>query len=113
MDSSLITSGLLTVAIVFPILATFAVALRFYAHKIKSQRPKADDWTVVVGLVPLYRVPIELVISGANLDQFMCYAISVNTFVAAGVNSTTLDPLTAATIFLKVSLLSLFNKSDF
>lgn len=101
MDSSLITSGLLTVAIVFPILATFAVALRFY-HKIKSQRPKADDWTVVVGLVPLYRVPIELVISGANLDQFMCYAISVNTFVAAslaGVNSTTLDPLTAATIF--------------
>lgn len=116
MDSSLVTSGLLIVAIVFPILATVAVALRFYAHKIKSQRPKADDWTVVVGLVPLYRVPIELVISGANFDQFMCYAISVNTFVAAslaGVNSTTLDPLTAATIFLKVSLLSLFNKSDF
>lgn len=43
MDSSLITSGLLTVAIVFPILATVAVALRFYAHKIKSQGLKADD----------------------------------------------------------------------
>lgn len=45
----------------------------------------------------------------------MCYAISVNTFVAAslaGVNSTTLDPLTAATIFLKVSILSLFKNSD-
>lgn len=53
MDSSLVTSGLLAVAIVFPILATVAVALRFYAHKIKSQRPRADDWTVVVGLVPL------------------------------------------------------------
>lgn len=52
MDPSLVTSGLLSAAIVFPILATAAVALRFYAHKIKSQRPKADDWTAVVGLVP-------------------------------------------------------------
>lgn len=46
----------------------------------------------------------------------MCYAISINTFVAAslaGVNSTTLDPLTAATVFLKVALLSLFNQLDF
>lgn len=55
MDRSLITSELLTVAIVFPILATAAVALRFYAYKIKSQKPNADDWTVVVGLVPLYQ----------------------------------------------------------
>ena len=50
-SQSLITTPLLVVAIVFPILATFAVLFRFYARKIKSQRLKADDWTILLTLV--------------------------------------------------------------
>ncbi|KAL2038434.1 hypothetical protein N7G274_008773 [Stereocaulon virgatum] len=82
---SLVTTSLLAVAIVFPILATAAVALRFYARRLKSQRLKADDWTAVLSLV-------------------MCWAISINTIVAggiAGINSTTMNPIAAATLFYK------------
>lgn len=48
---SLVTSALLAVAIVFPILATLAVGLRFYAHRLMSQKLQAHDWTVAVALV--------------------------------------------------------------
>jgi hypothetical protein len=48
---SLVTTSLLAISIVFPILATGAVALRFRARSIKSQELKADDWTIVLSLV--------------------------------------------------------------
>lgn len=48
---SLISSALLAVAIVFPILATLAIALRFYAHRLMVQKLQAHDWTIVIALV--------------------------------------------------------------
>ncbi len=48
---SLVTTPLVVVATTFPILATLAVGLRFYARKIKSQALKLDDWTIVLTLV--------------------------------------------------------------
>ena len=48
---STITQLLLAVAIVFPLLATFAVIIRFYARKMKSQSLRADDWMIVFTLV--------------------------------------------------------------
>lgn len=46
----------------------------------------------------------------AELKQIMCWAISINTFVAAGlggVNTSKLDPLTGARVFLRVFSFSL------
>ena len=51
MSDSLITTPLVVVAVVFPVLATAAVALRFYARRIKRQDLKADDWVILLGLV--------------------------------------------------------------
>ena len=48
---SVITQPLLAVAIAFPLLATVAVIIRFYARKIKSQSLRADDWMIVFSLV--------------------------------------------------------------
>lgn len=48
---SLITSALLAVAIVFPILATLAIGLRFYAHRLISLKLQSHDWTIAVALV--------------------------------------------------------------
>lgn len=48
---SLITSPLLAVAIVFPIVATLAVGLRFYAHRLTLQKLQAHDWTILIALV--------------------------------------------------------------
>ena len=46
-----ITSGLLVLTVIFPIIATAAVGLRFYARRIKAQDLKADDWTILFCLV--------------------------------------------------------------
>lgn len=48
---SLITTALMASSVVFLVLANAAVALRFYARKIKSLELKWDDWTIVISLV--------------------------------------------------------------
>lgn len=49
---SLFTTALMVVDVVFPILATFAVALRFYARKGgRSYIVFADDWMILATLV--------------------------------------------------------------
>jgi hypothetical protein len=52
---SLITSAVVVVAVVFPLLSTAAVALRFQALKLQKAKLKADDWTVVAALVSTSR----------------------------------------------------------
>ena len=42
---------ILGLSIVFPIIASSAVALRFKARKIKRLRLEADDWTILIALV--------------------------------------------------------------
>ena len=48
---SLITTSLLVVSIVFVVLASSAVALRFYARRMKSLKIEWDDWTILFSLV--------------------------------------------------------------
>ncbi|KAL6873062.1 hypothetical protein J3F83DRAFT_760086 [Trichoderma novae-zelandiae] len=84
---SLVTTTLLVVAIVFPILGTLAVGLRCYTRVIKKQRLSSDDWVCV-------------------LAQLAAWGISIDIFVAgglAGVDYTysSVDPLSAAVIFLR------------
>ena len=38
-------------AVIFILLATFAVAIRFYARKKKSLAFQWDDWTILIALV--------------------------------------------------------------
>ena len=49
--NSLVISATLVIAIVFPTLATLAVGLRFYVRRLLSQRPGAEEWTVLIALV--------------------------------------------------------------
>lgn len=84
----MVTSALLAVSIVFPILGTIAVALRFLVHrKFKKQKPSSDDWVCA-------------------LAQLAAWGISIDTFVAAGMAGTdytypSLNPLSASIIFLR------------
>ncbi|KAF2967057.1 hypothetical protein GQX73_g6513 [Xylaria multiplex] len=86
-EPSLITSTLLAVAIVFPILGTLAVGLRFYIKTVKKQQLSSDDWVCA-------------------LAQLASWGISVDIFVAAGLAGIdytypSLNPLSAAVIFLR------------
>ncbi|KAG8165767.1 hypothetical protein KVR01_004319 [Diaporthe batatas] len=49
-------------SISFSIIAIAAVALRFYARRIKGQKLGADDWTVLVALILSLGVSINLLI---------------------------------------------------
>lgn len=87
---SMVTSALLGVSVVFPILGTIAVGLRFLAHcSVKKQKPSSDDWVCASA-------------------QLAAWGISIDTFVAAGMAGTnytypSLNPHSAAVIFLRVS----------
>jgi hypothetical protein len=50
-QGSLVTTALLVVAIIFPILASISVAVRIYARTFKQSKLKADDWTIILALV--------------------------------------------------------------
>ncbi|KAF3063603.1 hypothetical protein GL218_01428 [Daldinia childiae] len=84
---SLVTSTLLAVAIIFPVLGTLAVGLRFYTKITKTQKLTSDDWVCA-------------------LAQLAAWGISIDIFVAAGLAGIdytypSLDPLSAAAIFLR------------
>ncbi|KUI67227.1 hypothetical protein VM1G_02944 [Cytospora mali] len=87
-EPSMVTSALLAVSIVFPILGTIAVGLRFLVHnRVKKQKPSSDDWVCA-------------------LAQLAAWGISIDTFVAAGMAGTdytypSLSPLSASVIFLR------------
>ncbi|KAJ8111240.1 hypothetical protein ONZ43_g5669 [Nemania bipapillata] len=84
---SLVTTTLLVVAIIFPILGSLAVALRFYTKTFKKQELSSDDWVCAAA-------------------QLASWGISIDIFVAAGsagINYThpSLGPLSTAAIFLR------------
>lgn len=85
----MVTSGLLAVSIVFPILGTIAVGLRFLVHRsTRKQKPSSDDWVCA-------------------LAQLAAWGISIDTFAAAGLAGTNytyphLDAISASIIFLRV-----------
>ena len=56
---SLVTKGLVAVAVIFPVLASTSVGLRLYARRLKSQRLRADDWTIVLSLVSTATVSVS------------------------------------------------------
>ena len=43
--------GVIAVAIILPIFATFAVIARLYARRTKKAGIKSDDWTIILALV--------------------------------------------------------------
>ncbi len=76
---SLISTSLVVDSVVFLVLANAAVALRFYARKIKRLEFKWDDWTIVISLVrslpsfAWWRWAKMLNCQGAELDVFYQY----------------------------------------
>ena len=50
-SKSLVTVTLFVIAVLFPILATISIALRFWARRIKRQKWLGDDWMITLGLV--------------------------------------------------------------
>ncbi|KAL7660781.1 hypothetical protein ACMYSQ_000225 [Aspergillus niger] len=82
---SLVTTSLLTVSIIFPILGTIAVCLRIYASFLKSRRLFLDDYIII-------------------LAQLCAWGISIDTFTAAsigGLNYTKGDVISATIAFLR------------
>ena len=50
------------ICVVFVVLATIAVAARFWARRIKGMKPALDDWLVVISLVFYYLLAIQTVL---------------------------------------------------
>ena len=48
---SLVTSAVFASAIIFPMVASLATALRFYVHRITSKKSSLDDWILTLALV--------------------------------------------------------------
>ncbi|MCJ1307296.1 hypothetical protein MMC25_000942 [Agyrium rufum] len=59
-------SGLLVVAILFPILDIIAVAARFWVRKIKKKPIESDDWTILLALILTGALSIILIIGSVN-----------------------------------------------
>ena len=55
---SLISTSLLAVAIIFPILATLALALRIWSNTYKAKRLFADDYVIIMALLCALGVPL-------------------------------------------------------
>ncbi|PLB51304.1 hypothetical protein P170DRAFT_407100 [Aspergillus steynii IBT 23096] len=82
---SLVTTSLLVVAIVFPILGSIAVALRLYSSLSKHRRLFADDYVALLAVIAAW---------GISIDMYVAAAL-------AGVNTATTDPLSATVVFLR------------
>ena len=48
---SIITTALIVVTVIFPLLATVAIGLRFYARGIAKKGAYAEDWVILAALV--------------------------------------------------------------
>ena len=51
MVSAVSKSGILAIAILFPLLDTAVVAARFYVRRLKKARLGIDDWSILAALV--------------------------------------------------------------
>ncbi|OGM45778.1 hypothetical protein ABOM_005481 [Aspergillus bombycis] len=89
---SLISTTLLVVAILFPILATLAVAVRIWSNISKAKRLFADDCVIIVALLCAWGVPIDVYVAAG----------------LGGVGESTLPPLDAARVFLRALWIEIF-----
>ncbi|KAF2258953.1 hypothetical protein CC78DRAFT_476725 [Lojkania enalia] len=93
MNTSFVSTSLMGVAISLPILASFAVALRFYARKFKGNGCyRMDDWFILVTLI-------------------FCWGHSINTIVAGaigGIDRITMPPHKYANVALRTLWISSF-----
>lgn len=85
-NSSLVTTSLLTVAIIFPILATLAVTLRIWSALQRTKRLFLDDYMIVLSMICAWGVPIDMYVAAGR----------------GGVNYSSVPPLEAAHVFLEV-----------
>lgn len=65
-NPSLVTTALLTVAIVFPILATIAVAPRVWSTISKNKQLFLDDYILILALIFAWGVPIDIYVAAAR-----------------------------------------------
>lgn len=63
---SLVSTSLLVVSIVFPIIATAAVILRYYCRRIKHQSLQADDWVILLALIAGWGQSINIFAAAAK-----------------------------------------------
>ena len=90
-NPSLVTTSLLTVAIIFPLLATLAVALRIWSTHQRVKRLFLDDYMIVLSMICAWGVPIDVYVAAGR----------------GGINHSSAPPLEAAHIFLQVIHLQL------
>lgn len=60
---SLITDGLISVSVIFPILSLFSILVRFRARQVSKQKLGPDDWWIIaswVSLSALITIVVEL-----------------------------------------------------
>ncbi|KAI4149776.1 MAG: hypothetical protein LQ340_004450 [Diploschistes diacapsis] len=83
---SLITTGLIVVSVIFPVLSLLSIVLRFMARKSARQDFMADDWWIAAAWIASLSVSINSWYFGAT----------------TGVNYFTVDPLSGIEDSLEV-----------
>jgi hypothetical protein len=100
---SLFTPALIVVSVVFPVLATVTVGLRFYVKHMRKVSLYWDDWTILISLV---HAALPLNFGEANrTTQALCWSLSIITWVMApsiGINHVKMSPDKAALETFKV-----------
>ncbi|KAJ5636927.1 uncharacterized protein N7484_010240 [Penicillium longicatenatum] len=89
---SLVTTALLTVAIVFPILATLAVALRIWSTLTRTKKLFVDDYVILLALLFAWGVPIDVYVAAG----------------LGGVGNSSLSALDASRVFLRALWIEIF-----
>lgn len=112
--SSIVTTAVVTTAVVFPLLATLALGLRFLSCSRRGFKPQfqLDTWLMTVAVVSIHCTPTQDTILTYDSLQFTFWLLAVNTFVTAklgGIDTTSLNNVTAARIYLRVSHLLMHN----
>ncbi|KAF3404180.1 hypothetical protein DPV78_003381 [Talaromyces pinophilus] len=90
-NPSLVTTSLLTVAIISPLLATLAVALRIWSTHQRVKRLFRDDYMIVLNMICAWGVPIDVYVAAGR----------------GGINHST-PPLEAVHIFLEALWVEVF-----
>lgn len=70
--------ALFAMSIVFPLVASVAVAGRFYARRMKGLRLGVDDWMLLLGLVCCIEQEIGIL---ANVCQIFFYLQAITTLI--------------------------------
>jgi len=64
---SVITTALIAITVVLPLLSTAIVGLRFYARSISKKGIGAEDWTIFSALILLWAMSVNVWVAGSIL----------------------------------------------